>query len=242
MPNELHNIEEFEVYTEKLMGAMEARSFEQRVASDPALAEELAAYRTTRSAVVEFHNDQHVRALLKGVEQRTSEPERNWLRWAAAAAVVIGLGATATFLATRPTDLPSLAAEFQVPESGLPVYMSAGLSPQVIMDQAMQAYGSGDHAEALEQLSQLPTTDTVLFFTALCNIQLGHDPTASLQAVATKANSVYRTKALYHLMLHAMSTNDRGGAQWLWAQQMLLPQHPYRKQLEAISNITGWTP
>lgn len=232
-------IEALEAYTEGRMSGAERDAFEQRLRTDTDLAEQLTCYRETRKAIEQHHADEHVRALLQRTEANAEHAMSGWRKWAAAAAVIIALGA-AWWLVVRPPGLPALADEFDVRESPLPVFMSAEQDPHVTLDEAMQAYGAGDYATAIQKLALLPPSDTALFFTGIAQQRLGHDAGTALRAVAQQADSRYRDKAAYHLLLGALRADDRTLAQRLWKEQMAATGHPYRAQLEALGERAGW--
>ena len=215
----------------------EGHVFEERLGSDSALLDELQGNRVTRRAWFEVTMAEHERTALKGNVVRL----RTW-HWAAAAAVVLLLSGGAWYLLQTKSSLPALAERYAVQESPLPVFMSGASKPQVVMDEAMQAYGMGDHITTIERLAQLPPTDTTLFFTGLAQAELGKDATFAFEAVAQRPNSPLRNKALYHMMLYAMRTNNAPMAQRIWNEQIAMKYHPYRDRLEANANCTGWRP
>ncbi len=254
-----------EAYHEGRLIEAERLQFEDRLRSEPGLAERLALYRATRKAIEQGFEDERVRALMKEIEQRGAEVPhgsdhkvRSLLReverreqgrvrrlqrerWAMAAAVT-GVLAMGAWWLLRPKDLPQLAAEFAVKEAPLPVFMSADRPPSVLLDEAMQAYDMGHDAEALERLSQLSSTDTVLFYTALVRMRTGQDAAAVLDAIIARPSTPYYAKALYHRMVLALRNNDALLAERLWRMQMAMAGHPYRDRLEALASETGWKP
>ena len=179
MCSEDQDIERNEAYVEGHMSDAERHVFEERLGSDSALVDELHAYRVTRKALFDVFMEEHERTALKGNVVRL----RTW-HWAAAAAVVLLLSGGAWYLLQTKSSLPALAERYAVQESPLPVFMSGASKPQVVMDEAMQAYGMGDHITTIERLAQLPPTDTTLFFTGLAQAELGKDATFAFEAVA----------------------------------------------------------
>ena len=235
-------LEALEAYSEGRMSGPESNEFEQRLRTEPDLAAQLARYRDTRKAIVQHNEDERVRHLLERTEVRQQNWTGPWWRWATAAAVIACLSAAAWWLIGRTPGLPTLAEEFSVSESPLPVFMSAEGSTHMTMDEAMQAYGSGDFATAVECLRQLPSSDTSLFFTGLSQLRLGQDGTASLRVVFQRPDSPYCNRAGYHLLIQATRASDAVLAQHLWKAQAAVTGHPYRAQLEAIGEKTGWRP
>ncbi|HPF90303.1 MAG TPA: hypothetical protein PLL57_06575 [Flavobacteriales bacterium] len=239
MRDELRDIEALEAYAEERMSSESRDAFEQRLRTEPDLAEELAQYRATRAAIVQYHADERVRALLKRTEANAQHEKTEWWKWAAAAAVIIGLSAAWWFIGHAPS-LQELAEEFDVKESPLPVFMSAEDNPHVIMDEAMQAYGSGDFQTAIRKLAVLPPSDTALFFTGLAQAQLGQDPSTTLRTVAEQSDSHYRNKAGYHLLVQALRANNATSAESMWRHQMSVTGHPYHARLVAMGARAGW--
>ncbi|MEZ4755326.1 MAG: hypothetical protein R2817_00700 [Flavobacteriales bacterium] len=254
-----------EAYHEGRLSDADRVLFEERLRTDTALAERLANYRDTRRAIEQGFADEHVRAMLKGVEQRGAEDghridhevrslllevkrreagrlrRSHRLRWSIAAAVT-GVLAVGAWWLLRPMELPRLAADFAVQEAPLPVFMSAERASSVVLDEVMQAYDMGHDAEALELLADLPASDTVLFYTALVHMRTGQGAAAELDAIIARPGSPYHAKALYHRMILAMRNNDSALAERLWRIQLALPRHPYRERLEALAAETGWKP
>ena len=242
MWNDRDDIEVIEAYVEDRLNMADKAAFELRLDSDAALAELLSNYRHTRRAIVEHHEDERVKRLLKAVEQRDHGSGPPWWRWAAAASLLIGIGAATWWFIAQPESLPALAEEFAVEETPLPVFMSASASPHVTLDEAMQAYGMGDFATSLDRLAQLPASDTTLFFTGMAQMNLGHDASVALGRVAEQEGSPFRSKARYHLLIQALRTDNAALAYSLWHEQVSDTAHPYHDRLQAIAARSGWKP
>ncbi|MBL7958176.1 MAG: hypothetical protein JNM49_09455 [Flavobacteriales bacterium] len=239
MWNDRDDIEVIEAYVEDRLNMADKAAFELRLDSDAALAELLSNYRHTRREIVEHHEDERVKRLLNAVEQRANGAGAAWWRWAAAAILLIGIGA-ATWWLLQPISLPALAEEFAVEETPLPVFMSASENPNVILDEAMQAYGMGDFATSLDRLAQLPASDTTLFFTGLAQMKLGHDPSTALGHVAEQQDSPFHSKAQYQLLIQALRNDNSALAHRLWSDQISDEAHPYHDRLDAIAARLEW--
>ncbi len=239
MWNDRDDIEVIEAYVEDRLSKADKAAFELRLVSDAALAEFLSNYRHTRRAIVQHHEDERVKRLLNAVEQRGHGSGPPWWRWAAAASLLIGIGA-AIWWFTQPESLPALAEEFAVEETPLPVFMSASANPHVILDEAMQAYGMGDFVTTLDRLAQLPASDTTLFFTGLAQMNLGHDASAALGHVAEQHDSPFHSKAQYQLLIQALRNDNSALAHRLWSDQISDEAHPYHDRLDAIAARLEW--
>lgn len=234
MRNDPEDIETLEAYVEGRMDTAQQRDFEQRLAGDTDLAMALDRYRRTRAAIVEHHRDEDVRALLQRIETRERKRGSTWTRYAAAAAMLIA-SVSILFVYMGRTSLPGLAEELRVQEAPLPVLMGSEDIPRRSLDRSMQLFGTARYAEARDELSKLQPSDTVRFYRGLCSAALEVDPSADLSAVMDDTASVYRAKAMYHLMLWKMRNGDRGQAKRLFDAQQGLVEHPYREQLEALA-------
>lgn len=242
MRSEHADIERIEAYVEGRMGDVERGAFEVRLSTEEALVHDLHAYRVTRKALVDVFAEDAERALRNGQVVRFDNARKNAWLWAAAASLLLLLGGGAWYLLGRKPSMAELAERYAVKESPLPVFMSAGRQPQVIMDEAMQAYGMGDYSKAIKNLEQLPRTDTTLFFIGLAQVQVAQDATEALKAVVDRPGSSFHNKALYHLMLCAMGANNSAEAQRLWKEQLGAKDHPYEGRLEALASEAGWRP
>ncbi len=242
MHSEHQDIERIEAFVEGRMSDAERYAFEGRLEEDEPLLYELHAYRAARQALVDVFAEQGQRkAHNDNIVELSSTPKRTWA-WAAAASIALLLSIGGWHFLRESDSLPKLAERYAVHESPLPVFMSAGRQPQVIMDEAMQAYGMRDYSTAITTLDQLPRTDTTLFFIGLAQMQLEQDATAAFEAVVDQPASSFRNKALYHLMLSAMSVNNSSEAQRLWKEQLAAKDHPYQDRLEALASEAGWRP
>lgn len=229
------SFEALEAYAEGRMSGEEQRAFELRLAEDRELSEQLSEYRSTRRAIAQSNEDDEVRKLLKKSEERISATSTNWLRWAAAAAVLILIGTAAWMLSRSSTSLPALAEKYAVEEQALPVFMTVPNDHSNELDRSMQFFGAGRYDEALVELGRLPPTDTVAFYAGLCTMRLGRDPSLQLRSVGEDTTSTYRGKALYHLMLWCMTKERQVEAGTLLQEQLSISVHPYRAQLDALA-------
>lgn len=236
------DIERIEAYVEGRLSDAERHAFEERLDMDGALVDELNTYRITRNALVDGFAEDAERAAQNGKVVRLDKARQSTWRWAAAAAVLLLLGAGAWYLQNAKASLPELAERYAVRESPLPVLMAGPADHQNVLDKSMQLFGAGRYDQALAELDRLPASDTVAFYSGLCAVELNQDPSARLQPVVDDATSGYHAKALYHLMLWQMKHDRRSDAVHLLQEQLRISDHPYRQQLEALASHQALLP
>lgn len=236
------DIERIEAFVEGRMSDTERRAFEERLGADSALVDEVHIYRLTRKALVDVFAEDAERAAQKGKVVRLENSRKSTWRWAAAAAVVLFFGAGAWYLQNAKASLPELAELYAVHESPLPVFMYGPQEHRNELDRSMQLYGAGRYGQALAELDQLPTSDTVAFYSGLCAVELEQDPSARFQPVIDNATSGYRAKALYQLMLWQLEHDRPTEAANLLQAQLRISDHPYRQQLEELASEKALLP
>ena len=131
--------------------------------------------------------------------------------WAAAVLVLVG-GAALWWQGEHDTPR-ELAAEFAVPEPGLPVLM--GASPRA-MDVIMNAYKQGEMpaAAALLDAALLAdgANDTLNYFRAVVYERAGDEQTARTSYGKVPVESVFHVRALYRSALLLLRSDDITGA------------------------------
>ena len=195
-------------YVENDMDAVERAAFEQELARDPAMQENLAAVRSTISVL----HDLGVERLRKDLSTADSELGGRgmavaWRKWWWAAAAVVLLGGMGWWL--MPRDTPqALADQYSIKEEGLPVLM--GTSPRVL-DAIMNAYKQDDLATA-DQLLELamlrdPKNDTLLYFTGVVMDREKKYQEAEVAYARVPEGSTYALRAMYRGALCALQEN-----------------------------------
>ena len=83
---------------------------------------------------------------------------------------------------------------------------------------------------------QIPTSDTVVFYTALCMSELKQDAGSRFQAVAKDRSSVFRDKAKYYLLLLNIRDNHKVEAKKLLKELQANKNHPYHTVIRNLSS------
>lgn len=180
--------------------------FEQELAADTELREEVELQRENTLAVELAgisRTLQAARAEHREVAPAPAGPSwTTYLKYAAMVAVLI-LGAVWWF--ARPAENERIFAEYYVEDPGLPVPMSAVNDP--VFQDAMVAYKLGDFAEARTKWGNLlerePDNDTLRFYIANTYLAEG-DAKAAIalyKTVSDAPSSAFRDKARWYLFL-----------------------------------------
>lgn len=139
---------------------------------------------------------------------------RQWMGWAAAAAVFISV-VGAWWFAQRDT-LQQLAEEFAIAEPGLPVLM--GTSPRA-MDAIMNAYKQEDFGTArrllMTAVERDPMNDTLQYFNGVLEHREEGCGSAEVWFTHVPVASVFAPKAQYNLALCALKEGDLSRAREL---------------------------
>lgn len=229
--------EAIEAYVLERMGADDRAAFEQRMAGDPALRDEVELERENILAV-ELGG---VARLMNqvGREQRADEQHtgrgngwKHFLKYAAVLAAII-VGAL-WFL--RPPAHERLFAAYFTADAGLPVVMGSTDDPA--FQDAMVAFKLGDYEEARDKWSTMaasdPGNDTLRYYLASATLAMGDAAGAMplFEDVSSDPESVFRQRAQWYLFLaYVKSGNvDR-------ARAMALDDDPaYGERVRAIKS------
>lgn len=206
--------ETIEAYVLDRMSTAERAAFEERLAADAELRQEVALQQENIHAV-------ELGGFLRTVQQAghahaASARGGQWpdlWRYAAMVAVIL---AVAAWWLTRPTSNEQLFAEHFRPDTGLPVAMGAADDP--IFSDAMVSYKEGKYAEARAKWSTLlrsePMNDTLRYYIASAWLAEDHFQEALplLESVATDEGSVFQDRACWYLFLVRIRSGETTAA------------------------------
>ncbi len=193
-------------YVENDMDVVERAAFEQELAKDPVMQDNLAAVRSTIAALKDL-GEERLRKQLSDAELDGSGRTGAWRKWWWAAAAVVLVGGLGWWL--MPGETPqALADHYAIKEEGLPVLM--GTDPQVL-DAIMNAYKQDDLATA-DQLLELamlrdPDNDTLLYFTGVVLDREKKYQEAEAAYARIPGGSAYALRAMYRGALCALQEN-----------------------------------
>ncbi|MBK8582093.1 MAG: hypothetical protein IPL86_09735 [Flavobacteriales bacterium] len=195
-------------YVENDMDVVERASFEQDVAKDPAMQVDLAAVRSTITALKELGVERLRKELsVTDAEMNKSGISATWRKWWWAAAAVVLLGGLGWWLMPRETP-QALAKHYAIREEGLPVLM--GNDPRVL-DAIMNAYKQDDYATADlllgQALLQAPANDTLLYFTGVVLDREKKYQQAIAAYYQVPDSSVFALRAMYRGAICALQEN-----------------------------------
>jgi tetratricopeptide (TPR) repeat protein len=204
--------EDIEDYVLERMEAPRRQAFEQDLATDAGLREELELERDNILAV-ELAGIERTLKSIAAAGEGPGQVHRGravWLRAAAAAAVLVGALA---WWFSRPPLNERLFAQTYVADPGLPVPMSTLGDPG--FQDAMVAYKLEDYAEAEGKWEQLlkaaPGNDTLAFYIASAELAQGKagEAVPHFREVAANASSAFQGKARWFLYLAYLQSGDR---------------------------------
>jgi hypothetical protein len=247
--HELKYLEEIERYLDGEMTAEEIILFEQGLIDEPQLKQE---YDVLNAVVKEVRESKkrELKALLNEVDKELDNNKPNniepntykttplfptFLKYAIAASVLFMIGVSVFWLINQSgSNREKLVADYWQKDAGLPVMM--GESDAVKFDNAMSDYKSGKYNEALNLFKQIPASDTVLYYSALCMSELKQDATNQFQIVADNQSSVFQDKAKYYLLLLNIKADKKTKASKLMNELLGNKNHPYYSSIEKLSN------
>jgi len=207
--------EAIEAYVLERMPASERAAFEQRMAADTALREEVELERENIQAV-ELGG---LSRTLKGIAQKERAEDRAAPRWTVFlkyAAIIAGITTAAVWWMNRTPINEELYAEHFTPDPGLPVTMGTTSDPAFA--DAMVAYKLGDYAEARAKwqplLSLEPDNDTLRYY--LASAWLAENNTAQaipiLEELSQEPASTFTARAQWFLFLAYVRSGEEAKA------------------------------
>jgi tetratricopeptide (TPR) repeat protein len=203
--------EELEAYLLGTMEAAQRNRFEQKLAMDPELRQELELERENILAVEMAGVERTLRSLRaeQGGSSMSASRWAPWLKYAAAAALL--LGGLAWWLARPPLEQRMFAQYYQ-PDPGLPVPMSVTNDPE--FQDAMVAYKLEEYPEAVAKWNALlgadPGNDTLRYYIASAQLAQGRPAEAIplFRQVIADTTSAFHGKARWFLYLAYLQMGD----------------------------------
>lgn len=217
--------EEIEAYLLNSMNPADKASFEERIASDPQLQNEIRLQQQLMAlAQVASYQPQSKTHSAPAAPIRTIS--RWW--WAAAAFVLIASG---IWIFQSPTSPQRLANNFFQPDPGLPVTMSS--STQYQFYDGMVSYKEGDYKKAISTWQSLrqsnQNSDTLQYFLAMAELnQQQYNNALNLLLPLAQSPGEWKEKASWFLAITYLQLGQPQNAQpWLQA----IPQYPPANEL-----------
>lgn len=200
--------ETIEAYVLDRLSATDRAAFEQRMAADADLRQEVALQQEHIHAV-------ELGGFLRTVQQAgeahaSSARAGRWpMLWRYAAMVALILAAAVWWLAL-PSNNEQLFAEHFRPDPGMPVTM--GVTSDRAFADAMVSYKEGEYAKArgawMSMLREGPGNDTLQYYIASAWLAEGNAAEAAplLEQLAAKDGSAFRDRARWYLFLAYIRT------------------------------------
>lgn len=208
--------EEIERYISGELNSEERVRFEGKLKSDIKLQEELQVQQKLQAAI---ELDAWRVSLDKGAKTRSLRPI--W-KYGIAASIIFLLGVAfwVVFQKSTPDTLDLYTAYFY-PDPGLPIPMSSTDTYQ--FDDGMVSYKEEKYEKALDlwkQLLENAPTDTVLYYSAMAELNLGNSKFAAqkLEQFIANPSSEFYSKSLWYRSLIYLQEGDLKNAQALLQQ------------------------
>lgn len=217
----------------------ERAEFETRLEQDADWREAVASVRAIRIGIQEaalaqklpeFH--QELTAVEEEVPMLSKTSGRTWVRWAAAAAILLIASLGWWFWSGgQKSDNEKIYADFYQPDPGLPTVM--GPAEDFEFQQGMVDYKAGNYSVAIaaweKLLTRFPNSDTLTYFLASAwQADKEFDKAIPLfEKVAGQASSRLATDAAWYLGLLYLHKGEHDKAQ-AWIQKSV---HPGRELL-----------
>jgi hypothetical protein len=191
----------FEAYYFGTMAYPDLLALEAEFASDNLLRMRYDAFVAVLSVIrgsrAEEQPDTHVlRARLKAIDSKmdAARPPAQW-RWAVAAAALALLG---IWWLLREPEHRQLAAEFSLPEPGLPVLMDSGHGRyDHIMNELKQGNLNGARAGIRYELGRVHHSDTLFYFAGITDALYGQWDSALVWFSRVPSSSSFAARARY---------------------------------------------
>lgn len=196
--------ETIEAYVLERMTAPERANFEQRMAGDAVLRDEVELERENIRAV-ELGGIGRAMKQIATEERAEAATHGRGISYLAYAAAVTALVLGALWWHNRSSVNERLFAEHFTPDPGLPVAM--GAADDLEFADAMVSYKEGNYAEARAKWSRLlksdAGSDTMRFYIASASLAEGDAASAiaPLTALVTDSTSVFQSRAAWYLFL-----------------------------------------
>ena len=240
--------EQIEAYLAGELNAEEKTAFEQKLQSDPNLAEEVALQRDTHQ-LLDLYQQVSYKDKLKAIdaEMAGTEPmeaetkviplfQRRGFQLAAAAVMVL---VVAAFLLMNRGKSPSqLADEAYTTYPNLTTLRGDEAGLDSIMNRGMAAYSTGNYAVAIEELrlaaSQQTDDPETVFYLGLA--QLGDkQPGAAIQHLSSvRTDPDYGQTADWYLALAYLFEDNAQEAQEVLKEIVATPSHAYKDKANTI--------
>ena len=204
--------ERIEAYLMRTLTDIDRQHFEQEMARDPELQEEVAEMRilllgietsALKKKLITLTEEGEQSKIVSFDARQSNRRSLGW--WAKAASVLLLMGLGTWFLLQNRTDSPDLYAQFYYADPGLQTPMSA--VDQYAFYDAMVDYKAEKYTQAIEKWNALmndaPDNDTLQYYLASAHLNQGDQDAALMhfQPVIDQPNSVFNQKAKWYWSL-----------------------------------------
>lgn len=231
------HFEKIEAYYEGKMNPDEKSGFEAQLKQSEALREEFELYKKLRKSVIEVYEEKAIKSILEKKEKQIQKKERKikFFPYAAVAAILAVVIGVVLHFNSDGHKMKQLADQYFTQPDPLPVLMGENhYDIKIQLGKAMQAYSRGAYEKSLNQLSDLPVSDTTLFYSGVCKFKLGKSPVEEFNGISME--SAFYAKSSYYLFLFYLKSNDIDAAKKQFAILKSMNNHPYSDKIEALES------
>lgn len=161
-----------------------------------------------------------------------------WLKIAAVFIAIIGVSSIFYFFSQSPSETEKLYSKYYVPEKGLPILMNSVGNKN--FNESMAAFKDDAFDEALKGFSELlknnPKNDTLRYFVACSNLELGHTNEAIQDFNKIETLSIFKEKTDFKLALIYIKEDKIEDAKRILKEISINHSHEFYSKANEILN------
>jgi TolA-binding protein len=199
-----------DAYLKNQLDQSQQLDFEMQLESNEALQKKLALRKLIKEGIGQAYAEE-LKDKLAAFDKSLDGKKRFQFSWKMAAVVVLLVTASAAIYLFNQNPNPYY---FDLPESGLPITM--GANQDIMFNNAMSTFKMGDFETSGKTFNDLlktsPQSDTLLYFSGLCDFKSKHSQDAIQKWNLISAESIFFEKAQFRLAIAYWIIDDKANA------------------------------